>query len=305
MTTLSDVKPDGFDSYWQETLDGLAKLPPAPEVEEIPLRSTDFATAYGVRLTSIGPYRLFGYLSIPNGSGPFPAKYFLPRYGSVVDLVPQGTANGQRRQYVTFSLAVRGQRLSDQPYAASFPGLLTDGIDDAASYIYRGIVADCCRGLEFLAGRPEVDGARLAAIGADLALTTAALCPQVTHVVCTPALAYRAADLAPRTGAYPLEEINDYLRLHPSLRERVHHTLSYFDLRWFASRVHATTLLMAGSDGAALDAATLAPLAEALKGECQVHESEHSNFKDGVYGEEWLTQQFGLETPSLPPHWQP
>lgn len=62
---------------------------------------------------------------------------------------------------------------------------------------------------------------------------------------------------------------------------------------------------MAGSDGAALDAATLAPLAEALKGECQVHESEHSNFKDGVYGEEWLTQQFGLETPSLPPHWQP
>jgi cephalosporin-C deacetylase len=305
MTTLSGVKPDRFDSYWQETLDGLAKLPPAPEVEEIPLRSTDFATAYGVRLTSIGPYRLFGYLSIPNGSGPFPAKYFLPRYGSVVDLVPQGTANGQRREYVTFAVAVRGQRLSDQPYAASFPGLLTDGIDDLDSYVYRGIVVDCCRGLEYLAGRPEVDGTRIAAIGTDLALTTAALCPQATHVVCTPALSYAAADLAPRTSAYPLEEINDYLRLHPSRREQVSRTLSYFDLRWFAPRVNAPTLLMAGSDGAGLAAATLEPLVEALGGECQVHESEHSGFKDGVYSEEWLTRQFGLAAPSLPPHWQP
>ena len=305
MTTLTGAKPGDFDSYWETTLGELAVLPPAPEVEEIPLRATDFATAYGVRLTSIGPYRIFAYLSIPKGSGPFPAKYFLPRYGSVVDLVPQGTANGQRREYVTFALAARGQRLSDQPYSASFPGLLTDGIDDPASYVYRGIVADCCRGLEYLAGRPEVDGTRVAAIGTDLTLITAALCSQVTHVVCTPALSYGAADLAPRTTAYPLEEINDYLRLHPSRREQVRHTLSYFDLRWFAPQVNAATLLMAGSDGAGLAADTLEPLVQGLKGETLVHESEHSGFRDGVYSEEWLTQQFGLAAPSLPPHWQP
>ena len=130
-------KPGGFDSFWEDTLAELAALPAAPEVVELPLRSTDFATAYGVRLTSIGPYRIFGYLSIPNGDGPFPARYFLPRYGSVVDLVPQGTSNGQRRDYVIFSVAVRGQRLADQPYAASFPGLLTDGIADPSSYVYR------------------------------------------------------------------------------------------------------------------------------------------------------------------------
>ena len=305
MTTLSGARPADFDSYWQATLDELARFPAAPEVTEIPLRSTDFATAYGVRLTSIGPYRIFGYLSIPHGGGPFPAKYFLPRYGSVTDLVPQGSANGQREQYVTFSICVRGQRLADQPYAASFPGLLTDGIADAAGYVYRGIVADCCRGLEYLAGRPEVDGARVATIGTDLALTTAALCPQVTHVVCAPTLCYAAADLASRTGAYPLEEINDYLRLHPSRRAQVADTLSHFDLRWFAPRVEATTLVMAGADGAALDAAALDPMVQSIRGDCQVHKSEHSGYKDGVYSEEWLTREFGLPAPSLPPHWQP
>ena len=68
----------------------MARFPAAPEVQELPLRSTDFATAYGVRLTSLGPYRLYGYLSIPNHDGPFPARYHLPRYGSVQDWCPRG-----------------------------------------------------------------------------------------------------------------------------------------------------------------------------------------------------------------------
>ena len=304
MTTTGETRPDGFDSYWQAVREELAEVPAAPEVEEIPLRSTDFATAHGVRLTSIGPYRIFAYLSIPRGDGPFPAKCFLPRYGSVVDFVPQGSSNGQRRQYVTFSLCARGQRQADQPYAASFPGLLTDGITDPSTYVYRGIVADCCRGLEYLVSRPEVDETRVAAVGADLALTAAALCPQVTHLVCTPTLLYRTADLARRTGAYPLEEINDYLRLHPSREEQVRNTLSYFDLRWFAPQVHAKTLVVSGSAGTALDAASLDPLIQAVGVETEVHKSENSGYKDGVFMEEWLTCQFGLADPSLPPHWR-
>ncbi len=305
MTTPVDNQPDGFDGYWQAVRDELAQVPAAPEVEEIPLRSTDFATAYGVRLTSIGPYRIFAYLSVPRGVGPFPAKCFLPRYGSVVDFVPQGSSNGQRREYVTFSVCARGQRRADQPYAASFPGMLTDGITDPASCVYRGIVADCCRGLEYLAGRPEVDAARVAAVGTDLSLIAAAFSPQVTHLVSTPTLLFRTAGLARRTTAYPLEEINDYLRLHPSRQEQVENTLSYFDLRWFAPRVHAETLLVSGADGTALDSDALDPLAQAIRGKVEVHKSENSGFKDGVFIEEWVSRRFGLAEPSLPPHWRP
>ena len=304
MTTLTGAKPADFDDYWRDVLAELAKFPAAPEVQELPLRSTDFATAYGVRLTSIGPYRLYGYLSIPNGDGPFPARYHLPRYGSVTDLVPQGQANGQRKEHVTFAICVRGQRLADQPYAAAFPGQLTDGIDDPATYIYRGIVADSVRGAQYLASHPQVDTTRIAAIGNDLALTTAGLSPLVTHLVSTPTLLYATSDLAPRTSAYPLEEINDYLRLHPTRRDAVRHTLSYFDLRWFGSRVSAATLLMAGADGSALDAATLQPLIGDIRGETTVHKAEHSGYRDGRYAEEWLSEQFGMAEPSLPPHWQ-
>src|SRR5437762_13328401 len=181
-----DQRPGDFDQYWQQTLDALAGYPACPEIDVLPLRSTDFATLYGVRLTSLGPYRLFGYLSIPTGDGPFPAIYYVPKYQSVLEIIPQGTANLQRSRYMTFALAGRGQRNADTPYAAMFPGLLTDGIDNAASYAFRGIVADSVRGLEFLLTRPVLDPARVAVVGHDVALVSAALARGRTHGVPTP-----------------------------------------------------------------------------------------------------------------------
>ncbi|MCZ6636217.1 MAG: acetylxylan esterase, partial [bacterium] len=67
------IRPDDFDVYWDRVCAERDALPIAAEEAELPLRSTEFCTAYTVRFTGIGPYRLFGYLSIPRGEGPFPA----------------------------------------------------------------------------------------------------------------------------------------------------------------------------------------------------------------------------------------
>src|SRR5215468_1176534 len=234
--------PADFEQYWQQTLDALAGYPTCPEIDVLPLRSTDFATLYGMRLTSLDPYRLFGYLSIPTGEGPFPAIYYVPKYQSVLEIIPQGTANLQRSRYITFALAGRGQRNADMPYAAMFPGLLTDGIDQAVSYIFRDMVADSIRGLQFLLTRRELDPRRVVVVGNDMALITAALQPGATHVVTAPTLFYNTSELAPRTQVYPLEEVNDYLRTFPDHAEAVRRTLAYYDLRAFAPRLSATTL---------------------------------------------------------------
>ena len=305
MTTPAWVsRPEDFDAYWAATLEELARVPAAPEVDELPLRSTDYAAAYVVHLTSIGPYRIFAHLSIPKGGGPFPARYYLPRYGSVVEQIPQGFTNAQRREYVTFSVGVRGQRGADQPFAAAFPGLLTHDISDHESYVFRGIVADCVRALEYLTTRPEVDVSRVVGMGGDLALATAALGSGLTHLVCTPALFFGTAELAPRTEAYPLQEINDYLRHDPSKRDAAARTLSYFDLRWFAPRVRIPSLIVTEGDGGLLSGAALAPLTSALGAAPEVYDTRHSGFKDNVYAEEWVTRQFGLAGTVLPAHWQ-
>jgi cephalosporin-C deacetylase len=301
-----DSKPADFDQYWQQTLTNLAGFPARPELDLLPLRSTDFATLYSVRLTSLGPYRLFGYLSIPTGRGPFPAIYYAPKYQSVLEIIPQGAANLQRSAYITFALAGRGQRNSDTPYAAMFPGLLTEGIEHAESYIFRGLAADSVRGLEFLLARRELDPSRVVAVGNDLALITAALHAGATHVVASPALFYRTVELAPKTQAYPLEEINDYLRAFPAKTAAVQRTLAYYDLLAFAPQVKATTLLMAGAPGALLEAPALADLVTALPGPVTVHASEQSSYKDGLYAEQWMAERCGIADIQriIPEHWR-
>ena len=293
-----------FERYWENTLSELASYPAKPEVDLLPIRSTDFATMYSVRLTSIGPYRLFGYLSIPQGTGPFPAIYYTPKYQSVLEPIPQGSANFLRSRFVVLALGGRGQRLSDSPYSAGFPGLLTEGIDDSQGYIFRGTAADSVRGLEYLLTRSEVDAERVVAIGNDMALITAALHDGATHVICQPVLFVETLAKAARTGDYPLEEINDYLNLYPERRDAVSDTLSYFEVSKFAPQVNATTLLMAGAPGSSLDAEGLSAVSGAIQGEVSVYESQSSSYRDGVYQEEWLARGFGFAEAILPEHWR-
>src|SRR6266487_562188 len=159
-----------FEAYWNAIDQDLARHPAAATLERLALPSDEFSTVYTLRLTSSGPYRIFGYLSVPACEGPFPGLLVAPHYGSVNHLPHLD----DRQRYVTLILMHRGQRLADQPFAAAYPGLLTLGIDDPHTYIYRSIVADCLRGAEFLLSRPEVDTTRIGIVGDDLALLTVA-----------------------------------------------------------------------------------------------------------------------------------
>ncbi|MCL4863546.1 MAG: acetylxylan esterase [Caldilineaceae bacterium] len=291
---------DGFDHYWSALQAELAALSPAAELTEIPLRSTDFGVVYGLRLTSIGPARIFAYYCVPHGDGPFPVVYQLPNYGSV-NHIP---AYERRQRYLCVQLCHRGQRLADQPFAAAYPGLLTTRIDDPQGYIYRGIVADCLRVMDFLLARPEVDAGRIALVGNDLALFTAALRPEVDALYYTPGPFFHAAQLAPRTTAYPLEELNDYVRAYPEQAEQLWRTLAYFEPRHFAPRVRADTVLVTGSDEDFLSPARLAPLLIAFGGAVTPYITAHSSYKDGVHQEAWLRERYGFVEPLLPPHWR-
>jgi len=287
---MTDVaRPADFDAYWDEMDAELARYPLAVEMERNALRSTEFATVYNVRLTSVGPYRIFGYYSVPVGDGPFPGLMNAPRYGSV-NHVPH---YDDRERYATLTLMHRGQRLADQPFAAAYPGLLTRGIESPTTYIYRSIVADCLRGAEFLLSRPEVDGDHVSIVGDDLALITAARRPQFTAMQAGGLLFYRLLEAANRSSAYPVEEINDYLRTYPERREDVARTLAYMDPINHAARVRATTLLITGDAGAINGPEWLEPLTGALGGPIEQYRVTHEGATDHDWQDAWMARQLG------------
>lgn len=296
------MRPDDFEAYWAQILTELEALPIAAEEEALPLRSTDFCTTYAVRYTGLGAYRLFGYLSIPQGEGPFPTIINLPRYGSVLEIIPQGEANEKRGRYLIFSPAGRGQRNADKPYAAAYPGIHTEAIDDQDRYIFRGFMADLCRAVDYVLTRPEVDHSRIAAVsGTDLPLFVAAFRPAITHVVAEPSFFYAALDRAAQVDAqadnYPLEELNDYLRLYPERQAQVAQTLAYFDPLFFAPSIQGSTLLWGQPD-------QVRPLTTVMPGKVEIRASEQSTYKDGLYQEQWLTEQLGFDEAIVPAHWQ-
>lgn len=283
--------PAGFDDYWAAIDNELALQPARPVLEPIPRHSTEHFTVYGVRLTSIGPSRIFGYLSVPAGEGPFPGLLELPSYGSV-NHVPNWN---DRLRYLVFTVMHRGQRLADSPFAASYPGLLTSGITEPARYIYRGIAADCLRAAEVLTARPELDRQRVAVTGGDLAVLTAARRNVFKTLHLHNLLLYRAMEARQTTDAYPLEELNDYLRSRPDAEPDAAYTLALFDPRYHAPAVGANVAVEIGEPGTMTGATWLAPLLEAIGGAVEQWPTTHRGTLDRDRMDAWLAAQLGTE----------
>lgn len=273
-----------FNEYWDAVDIELERVEPLPTgVEEMPLRSTEGSTGYGVTLTSLGRYQIFAWYSVPKGRGPFPAVLQTPGYGSVVHVPPYE----RRQRYAVLALCHRGQRRSDLPYAATYPGLLTDKVDDAREYVWRSIVADCVKSFDFLLGRREVDKRRIAVVGNDLAAITAALRPQGAALLVTGDLLFRDTYARlPRISDYPLEEFNDYLRANPRKAAAVRETLGLFDPLGFASRVKAKALIhcVAGAKS------TAGPLCALLGRRAELRVMTGRGYIDHTFEEEWLSR---------------
>jgi len=299
MNTDFATPPADFDAFWDAIDAELAAIPAAPEAEASALHSTEFSTTYRVRLTSIGPYRFEVFLSIPDGEGPFPALMLAPGYASVVT----PPSYDDRMRYVAMAVRYRGTRGADKPYAAKFPGLLTDGIEDPAKWMFRGIFADTLRAFEYLTGLPMVDPSRVAVTGSDLGVIVAARRPVVTALAMTAPFFYRMAEVYPATEAYPFEEINDHLRAFPGQREAVNRTLSYVDPLHHAPRVTADTLVLVGDAGAIGGPEWMAPLVQALGGAVEQYVVTHEGQTDYDAVDRWLAQQQGVEP--RPRTWQP
>jgi cephalosporin-C deacetylase len=246
----SVTKPEGYDDFWQETWDRLQRIPLAPEVQPVPLRSTRDVAVYEGHYTSWEGLRIACWYCVPRtpGRSRHAAIAYMPGYVSEPSL-----GVGKEWALAGFACVVvapRGKLRSNAVFNPGYPGLLTHNLADHQTYGYRGFYCDAWRAIDFLLSRPEVDPGRIGVTGSSqgggLTVVTAAWRSEV-RAAC-PGAPYLCAmrDAINLTHTYPYEELNDYLRTYPERREAALRTLDFHDGINMAPRVRCPTLVNIG-----------------------------------------------------------
>lgn len=246
--------PADFDTFWQGTLEEARRYPLDARFEPAHFGLATVET-YDVTFSGYGGHPIKGWLLLPRQRpGPLPC---------VVEYIGYGGGRGYPLDWLLWSSAgyahlvmdTRGQGSSwshgDTPdpgsgASAHYPGFMTDGVLDPATYYYRRVFTDGVRAVEAAREHPAVDPSRVAVSGGSqgggISLAVAALAPDVTAAM--PDVPFlcsfrRATEI---TDSHPYQEISRYCQVHRDKVDKVFETLAYFDGAHFAPRCRARAL---------------------------------------------------------------
>lgn len=232
-----------FAEFWKANKAQLANIQPDYQLMLIPEQSKLDYEMYHVSMRSLDNELIMGYYAKPKKAGKHPVIVEYMGYGSK-PYFPNQSWDG----FAYFVLSIRGQALNEK--SNHFGTWFTYGIDNKDTYYYRGAFMDVLRALDFVSSRPELDGERIAVRGSSqggaLSVVAASLDSRVK------ALAIGIPFLADfqdyfKIAPWPKSDVDYYMAQHPQVSwKQVYHTLSYFDIKNLASRIHVPLVMGIG-----------------------------------------------------------
>jgi cephalosporin-C deacetylase len=178
--------PADFDSFWAAAKKELAAVPMDAQVVKSEKDSSERVTCYMVSLANVGGKRVHGWLSVPKGTGPFPAILTVPGAG-VAGISPDkhhAFLGALSMNIIIHDLPVDQSKAF---YRKEATGPLKNywdiGMDDKDKSYYRAVILGCVRCLDYLTSGSDYNGKDLAVTGGSqggaLTLITSGLDPRV------------------------------------------------------------------------------------------------------------------------------
>jgi cephalosporin-C deacetylase len=253
------VEPPDFDTFWQITLN---------EARQFPLNATFERYDNGLSTVETFDMTFSGY-----GGQPIKGWLQLPRQRSgklpcVVEFIGYGGGRGFPHDWLLWASAgyahlimdTRGQGSAWSPGSTpdleadgsnpQYPGFMTRGVLNPATYYYRRVFTDGVRAVEAAQAHPEIDADRITVTGGSqgggISIAVCALADSVkVSMPDVPFLCHyrRATEI---TEDLPYYEIVRYCMIHREKIDSVFHTLSYFDGVNFAARANCQGLFSVG-----------------------------------------------------------
>jgi len=251
-------RPEDFDSFWDESLDEMRATDSKVELKPATF-SAPFAECFDLFFTGVGGSRVHAKYLRPTGGGkPHPAVLQFHGYtGNSGDW-------SDKLSYVALGFSVaaldcRGQGgLSEDLGGArgnTHAGHIIRGLDDDPRKLaFRQIFLDTAQLAKIVMDFPEVDAARVGAMGGSqggaLTLACAALAPGIRRAA--PVFPFlcdyqRVWEMDLAQNAY--DELKKYFRLFDPRHERrseIFTKLGYIDIQHLAKRIRAEVLMGTG-----------------------------------------------------------
>ncbi len=165
-------RPTDFDAFWDAAVKKLdAEVPADTRVERVAKWCNDKHECFKVSFATFDGKRVYGFLSVPAGKGPFPVEVNVPGAGpgvvgpssgmadrgfihlvmNVHPFEPAADAEAQKQLY-----AEQDKRLNEQ---FGVPRYCQSGASKRETYFYYRIILGINRAVNWLAARPDVDKA--------------------------------------------------------------------------------------------------------------------------------------------------
>jgi cephalosporin-C deacetylase len=289
-----------FEAFWDALDRELCNAPVDLQLERDSFYSQPEWNVYKMHYSGVDGYRLFAWLSVPTNpkTDTLPALLRMPDYASVHDIAYVRL----RHDAVVMNASYRGQRHSDATFQASFPGLLTEGIDRPESFVMGRVFADGLRAVDALLVQTEAAIGPLALTGAglggSLALAAAARRRRVNALAADTPLALGHPDALEAGLGYPLAELNDYLRMYPKHRDGLLASSSPLDPVKMAPEAGAPVLLSLGRMDRGLCPLAVGEQLAARLPRCDLRiydgASEGGGHEHSQIRVRWLEEQLGI-----------
>jgi len=147
-----EEEPSDFDAFWASQRNLKNNLP--MDMQMSYHEENSYQTTYTFSLANIEGRRTYGYISIPKGSGPFPASITLPPYGTSRAVVGADTESAEKGGMIAVSISIHNRPVNQDDPNAYEP----DDNTDKDKFYYRYGLIGAMHVIDYLETRSDFDG---------------------------------------------------------------------------------------------------------------------------------------------------
>ncbi len=241
-----EPEPPDFDIFWDGIKAQLAQVPIDPQLTF--LFATAASTTYRINLAGLDNRRVYGYITIPNTTGPFAAVLQVPPYGAQPGNALPFDYAAENLGVIAMSISIHNAEPDTQDPNAYQP----DEPANKNTNYYKYALTAAIRAIDYIYSRPDFNGSELALFGISqgggLAISTAGLDSRVKLLIdVVPALCRHHGLRYGRPSGHPHYILNARQNNgDPAYEAAVTEATKYYDAVYFAKRYKGPSLSLFG-----------------------------------------------------------